>query len=374
MKGHERKVVPQYQQIADLLRASLTDLAGQPSEALPAEQELARKHGVARGTVRNALKVLEDQGLIRRSVGRVAVTVPEGIRAWRQMRQGRRIHVIVGYMGPPGSWPAPIYDGILTAARQAGYTCTLQQMGSRFPSFRPGVRPEDPEQVLGVIGIGILDERLLAMHAEAGYPVVCVDYLSSHPLADVVMTDCFTEGQQAVEFLLRHGHREVFYLGRDFMSEVPPRERPEPDAVLMEAGYRYALRLAGLVQSVDRTRFVLPTHTDYDHLCRWIVTQQPRPTAGVIFSKVTMLKLLEAMPRHGLRCPEDLSLIGKSDKAAPHEGASVCSDGFRLGSVAVQTILARASGKQEPGLRIAVASEIHRGPTVGLAPNSDVTM
>jgi DNA-binding transcriptional regulator YhcF (GntR family) len=262
MKGRRRSNKPQYQQIADQLRDELVSLADQPAQALPSEESLSRVHGAARGTIRSALQVLEGEGLIRRSAGRVAITVPEGIRAWRRMEHRRRIHVIVPHDRPAGSWFDLICQGILTAARQAGYTCTLEEM-FRFPSFSQGLRPQDPGQVAGVIAVGTLDERLLAMHAEAGYPVVCVDFVSSHPRVDAVVTDCFAEGQQAVEFLLRHGHREFFYIGKNIRSTVSPHERPEPDAVLMEAGYRYALRLAGLSSSVDRVRFLMPYQADY---------------------------------------------------------------------------------------------------------------
>lgn len=370
MKRRKRSNKPQYQRIADLLRDGLVRYADQPPQSLPSEASLSKMHCAARGTIRSALGVLESEGLIRRSAGRVAVTVPEGIRAWQRMKHSRQIHVIVPHLRPQaGSWFDRICQGILTAAQQAGYTCSLEEM-SRFPSISQGLRPQDPAQVTGVIVVGTLDERIIAMHAEAGYPVVCVDFVSSHPQVDAVITDCFAEGQQAVEFLLRHGHREFFYIGKNIRSTVPPRERPEPDAVLMEAGYRYALRLAGLPDSLDRVRYVMSYQVDYGELCRWIASMRPRPTAGVIFSNVTMDGLLKALPECQIRCPEDLSLISKSDMGSPQGPASVRTDGFRLGTIAVQTLLVRASGRQDAGLRIAVASTVQRGATLGFAPGS----
>jgi DNA-binding LacI/PurR family transcriptional regulator len=83
-----------------------------------------------------------------------------------------------------------------------------------------------------------------------------------------------------------------------------------------------------------------------------------------------MSRLLKALPECRIRCPEDLSLISKSDKSAAQELAWVCTDGFRLGTVAVQTLLMRASGKQDAGLRIGVASTVQRGITLGFAPGS----
>lgn len=59
-----------YAALAAALRARV--LAGEwpPGSALPAEQTLAAEHGVALGTLRRALELLADQGLIERIHGR----------------------------------------------------------------------------------------------------------------------------------------------------------------------------------------------------------------------------------------------------------------------------------------------------------------
>jgi DNA-binding GntR family transcriptional regulator len=57
-----------YARIADTLRARLGDLA--PGSAVTAEVTLAREFGVARNTVRRALGVLADEGLIETVPGR----------------------------------------------------------------------------------------------------------------------------------------------------------------------------------------------------------------------------------------------------------------------------------------------------------------
>ena len=59
-----------YGALASALRQRI--LAGEwpPGHALPAETTLASEHGVALGTLRRALDVLDDQGLIERRHGR----------------------------------------------------------------------------------------------------------------------------------------------------------------------------------------------------------------------------------------------------------------------------------------------------------------
>ncbi|MFM9900216.1 MAG: GntR family transcriptional regulator [Polaromonas sp.] len=74
-----------YAALAAVLRARV--LAGEwpPGSALPAEQTLAAEHGVALGTLRHALELMADQGLIERIHGR-GTFVRAGIAGATMMR------------------------------------------------------------------------------------------------------------------------------------------------------------------------------------------------------------------------------------------------------------------------------------------------
>lgn len=54
---------PLYLQIADILRERMTSGQIPPGGKLPTESELMEEFGVARGTVRAAIKVLRDEGI-----------------------------------------------------------------------------------------------------------------------------------------------------------------------------------------------------------------------------------------------------------------------------------------------------------------------
>ena len=59
-------MISKYQRIADRLRAQLTDETRIRTTKLPTEKELCALYGVSRQTVRQALHVLEAEGLIER--------------------------------------------------------------------------------------------------------------------------------------------------------------------------------------------------------------------------------------------------------------------------------------------------------------------
>jgi GntR family transcriptional regulator len=76
-----------YKQIADLLRAAMTSGELAPGAQLPSEQELVDEHGVARGTVRQAITLLRSEGLVDVERGRgsfVRDLAPEQERLVRQ--------------------------------------------------------------------------------------------------------------------------------------------------------------------------------------------------------------------------------------------------------------------------------------------------
>lgn len=60
---------PAYQQVADQLRELILDGSLSPGDRLPPESEIGGNFGVSRSTVREALRVLASQGLVKTSRG-----------------------------------------------------------------------------------------------------------------------------------------------------------------------------------------------------------------------------------------------------------------------------------------------------------------
>jgi GntR family transcriptional regulator len=68
--GTSGGVPPRYQQVAAALRKAITSGDLDPTTALPSEAELQQRHGVSRDTVRKALAMLTQEGLITTGQGR----------------------------------------------------------------------------------------------------------------------------------------------------------------------------------------------------------------------------------------------------------------------------------------------------------------
>ncbi len=69
MELDKKSFIPLYYQLADLLRERIADVRLTPGMAIPSEFDLIQEHGISRGTVREALRQLEQEGLIERRKG-----------------------------------------------------------------------------------------------------------------------------------------------------------------------------------------------------------------------------------------------------------------------------------------------------------------
>jgi GntR family transcriptional repressor for pyruvate dehydrogenase complex len=71
--GRRVKITRAYEQLAEVLRESIHVGSLREGERLPSESKLAQQAGVSRSTVREALRTLQEAGLIERSSPRVMV-------------------------------------------------------------------------------------------------------------------------------------------------------------------------------------------------------------------------------------------------------------------------------------------------------------
>jgi GntR family transcriptional regulator len=82
---------PLYEQLAKIIRHEIEAGIFEPHDSLPSETSLQEQHEISRGTVRRALVVLRDQGLIITLPGRRSVVSgPKSARSSRSMSAERQ--------------------------------------------------------------------------------------------------------------------------------------------------------------------------------------------------------------------------------------------------------------------------------------------
>ena len=76
-----RSRLPAYAQLANILRSSISRGEYPPGERLPAEATIAKVHGVSTMTARQAVSVLEEEGLVSRAQGKGTYVRKIGVSA-----------------------------------------------------------------------------------------------------------------------------------------------------------------------------------------------------------------------------------------------------------------------------------------------------
>ena len=136
------------------------------------------------------------------------------------------------------------------------------------------------------------------------FPFVALDEQLGGALAErrgFVGADNFEGAYQATTFLLSRGHQRIAHVaGPGDLESARDRLR----------GYLRAVRDAGL--EVDSRLVLEGTYSESfgAHALSQVLRLEGRPTAVFAASDIVAVGIAAAAPRHGIRIPEDLSLIG----------------------------------------------------------------
>jgi GntR family transcriptional regulator of arabinose operon len=293
--------VPLYLQVSEVLIQRILSGEWPTGASLPAEPTLCVEFAVARGTVRQALSKLEDEGYIRRERGRGTFVIWGSEHARAQGLSGSQIGFVVPYVRD--SFVPAILLGAERAAAQQGLSITFKHV-ENSPE-RQGTVLEDlvVQHLAGIVLYPVDSVHIEPMNRliRIGYPMVLVDRYLRGVVCDYVMSDHFGGALRATQHLIELGHERI-----GFVSWYDPSISLEHRA----AGYQRALAEAGLPHD-PKLMFEVegyPT-VDLDPLCNFL-TQQPNISAILAANDQIALAVYQAARSVGRHIPYDLALVG----------------------------------------------------------------
>lgn len=243
--------------------------------------------------------------------------------------------------GELNQYQQEVLDGITAAAADAGRATTVfpladwQHDAARLAALCDG-------RVDGLILLAPRLERGAALPAQA--PLVSVHANNELPGVLNLESDEEAGACEMVRCLLRLGHRRVLHVGG-------PRGALGAERRL--AGYLRAhaeARLKPLPGHVVHADFTV--ESGREALAEWLQGQRRRSWPHAIFAANDAIAIgcLETLAAHGIRVPEDLSVVGFDDIALARSArlATVRQPLHALGRRAVELLLARigAQGRQ----------------------------
>lgn len=191
------------------------------------------------------------------------------------------------------------------------------------------------------------------VYRRAGTGVVCIDRLPINWNGDTVTADNENGAYKATRYLIQLGHRTLAAItGPLHFTNAKDRLN----------GFKRAVREARLhipPEYVQETTFdKRGGYSKAVTLLRLI----PRPTAIFAGTDMIALGVLLAIREAGLRCPEDISLMGFDDldldETTNPALSSVSQSGYRLGATAARILIDRITGDSSPAKHIVLETSL----------------
>ncbi|MBA2280022.1 MAG: LacI family DNA-binding transcriptional regulator [Acidimicrobiia bacterium] len=197
--------------------------------------------------------------------------------------------------------------GIVAALRDSRYDLVLFNVESpvhRDEHFEALTRRDRADGLL-VLSLPPPPDHLARLRA-AGVPIVLVD--ATAPGVPCVVTDDVEGGRIATRHLLSLGHRDIAFIGDSTANGFG-----FTSSARREEGYGQVLRAAGIRVRRSYVRHGAHERDVAARLAGQLLRLRVRPTAVFASSDVQATGVLAAARSHGLRVPEDLSVVGFDD-------------------------------------------------------------
>jgi GntR family transcriptional regulator, arabinose operon transcriptional repressor len=300
-------------QLTNYFRERILDGRLPAGTRLPTDNELADEYQLSRDTVRQALAILADEGLIERVQGRgTFVCQPPATSTSTPIIQEQKQIGLLLNRDTCSQQYTDIMIGLEQAVKLHGYTISFSYVDGDQEQQARDIARMQTNHLAGLIiypasNTGYTD-AVLQLQA-INFPVVFIDRYLPHLSTDYVGVDNRGGSYRATEHLIILGHRRIGFI---FIHQETPDNTSSVHERLQ--GYREALQKYGV--PYDPSLVVADLVSEHDSIQQNLSAflQRPdRPTAIFAVNDALALDIMQAAHSLHLRVPQDLALIGFDD-------------------------------------------------------------
>jgi len=263
----------------------------------------------------------------------------------------------------PGAFQMQVLQGVCDAVHADGHA-----------DFNLGYWREDEDQdrqlarlqrANGVLLMGTSDRDVAVRMRDSGIRLVLADHEHEGLGLDTVVSDNVAAGRTAVRYLLERGHRRIGWMGG-----------PAYDIVYRQRGEGVRLELAAAKLRLaprDRRAAADDDVLFYERAMSDWLRAGHLPSAIVLCSPLAMPAVLNVMREHGLRCPQDLSLISldldANNAACRPRPTALATYPQTIGRQAMERLIKIVRANSElPPLKTVVPMRLVEGESVAILP------
>lgn len=340
---------PLYVKLAHDIRDYIPAQALSPGDRLPSIQELCVLFDVSHATVRAALALLTQDGVVE-SRPRQGLFVSRARAAKSAVQREKVIALLLS--GIECAYEAGIIRGVMEQSLNAGYQAIVASHYSDV-AVEAQQLGELSQQASGLIVFPTHASGNYAAYAallEQGVPWVFIDRSVTGLAAPLVATNNEYGGYLGARHLLDSGYRNIYAISGKPVTSIQERIQ----------GFRRALKESGVSSTADRVR----SSPRYVHTVGYTLTQEilrerkeGEPLAIFVLDETLALPCYAALEDAGLRIPADVAVISYDDMNARFFDpplSSVRQDPHRMGGEATKMLidLIQAHKTAAPELRL----------------------
>lgn len=271
-------------------------------------RDVARLANVSVATVSNALnsadRVSEElRARVHAAVEKLGYAPHPAARSLRKRSSGL-LGLVVGDITNP--FFSDLFAAVEDAAAASGYLVLLCNSSETVAREEAHLKMLRSQRIDGLIlaPTGAVSMNRAALLAQLEVPVVLVDRAMDGLGYDAVVLDNHRAAFEATQHLISAGHRRIALInGPDIVRTAADRLR----------GYREALLTAGIPFDADLVRDAGFQEAPACRAAAELLGGARPPTAIFATNNLMTIGTIRALADVGLRCPEDVSIIGIDD-------------------------------------------------------------
>ncbi len=219
---------------------------------------------------------------------------------------------------------------------QPKHALSIMHLSSNFERLIQAARQMS---ALGIVLTGAYPfPELIKFQEESKIPLIVINYRITGPRISCIIVDFRDAYFRATRHLIDLGHRRIGFVDDTGHSEIGVARLEGYQNALSEAGISYQQELYTSIPADTRINggFQATSHL-------LALPPNERPTAILAFNDLFALGVMHSVRAHGLRVPEDVSVIGCDDIPMAAYSypplTTISQPKYRIGKLAVSTLL-----------------------------------